>query len=428
MITLTVATDYTTIIGIPAHIKEELRMRLRYLSASATSYNPAYASGRWDGYIPLFDSLRYRFPSGLFYDVLLLLKRHNLEYEVRTALPEFQHYAHTFDNAGVKLRPYQVNAVTAITEKRRGSVRIPTGGGKTLVAVHAFEASKQKALLFVVPNRVLLNQTYKIFKRHFPSTPVYKWGDDTKAHDIKEDVFILITTVQTAVKKIEEHSNVFQKIGMVIVDEAHHIAATTFKATTKACTSARYIIGLSATPFRDDGADMELTAWLGPEIYSIDYAFLIANGFLVPPTFKRVSTIKDAIAMVSGRKPIFFSEKKAELLEYGELFRHAGIKILTGSNSTAEIREALTLLGRGELPGIAATPIFDEGLDETPIDCVVFFATGKSHVRALQRIGRAMRPAPGKVDCLVVDVMDKGYPSRVKAYCREPAFAAHFKK
>jgi superfamily II DNA or RNA helicase len=210
---------------------------------------------------------------------------------------------------------------------------------------------------------------------------------------------------------------------MVVVDECHHQAADTFQKATRTCNQARYLIGLSATPYRDDGADLELEAWLGPVIYNIGYQELIDAGYLVAPEFTTANGLEDALRITAGKKTLLFSEKIKDLDDARDTLLRHNVRILTGKNKSREISESIKDIKSGRITHIAATPIFDEGLDIPEVEAIINLATGRSRVRTIQRVGRIMRPAPGKTTCMVVDLRDDSYYDRMLAYRGEPAFA-----
>lgn len=426
MITLTVSTDYTSVAGILPRTAQLLNDTLRYWSAKATEYNPAFTSGKWDGQVCLYDRLRSRFPTGLLARVVALFIREGLKYDIVKALPDFPEPYEWTNFKAHEMRSYQRDAVDQVLKSRRGIIRIPTGGGKTLLALYLVKMTGTPRLVFFVPSRVLLNQTYKTFKAAFPDATVLKWGDGSKPAPITTDNYILITTVQSAWRrKTDPH---LTQASMVVVDECHHQAATTFQEATSICNQARYLIGLSATPFRDDGAELEMEAWLGPLIYKIGYEELIKAGYLVEPEFHTVHTITDALRVTQGLKTLIFSEKINDLDLCKSFWLENNIPVLTGLNKSSEIAKVLLAQQDGSITHIAATPIFDEGLDIPNLEAVIFFAAGRSRVRALQRIGRIMRPSPGKTKCLVVDLVSHTYRDRVSAYISEPAFEARYSR
>jgi superfamily II DNA or RNA helicase len=83
---------------------------------------------------------------------------------------------------------------------------------------------------------------------------------------------------------------------------------------------------------------------------------------------------------------------------------------------------------RGEHQITISSVIFDEGIDVKPLDTLILAGSGKSSTRALQRIGRILRPYPGKNDAIAVDFIDhckylkKHSQARLKIYETEREF------
>lgn len=422
---ITVNVDYCYLSGVPAVLSMRLSDSLRYFSIAANEYNSAYTSGRWDGFIRLYDSFQHRFPTGLLEKVKGIIKDLGLEYaldksrlpalDIHTALPYQEQYP---------LRGYQRDAVEAMLKWKRGVVVIPTGGGKTEVAQAVIARSGVNRVAFLVPNRALLKQSVHRLRAAFPETQVIPWGDgDHPPSEDRPESYILVATTQSAKKG---HA-LLRSAQMLIIDEAHHQAAAMFQEATRNAANARYIFGLTATPEREDRADMEVIAWTGPLIYKTDYDSLIAAGYLVPPNFVVTRTLTEGLEKTAGRRTIIFSEKLADLTAMAPELTEAGVVILTGRDSTKKIQATLEAFRSGKVTHIAATPIFDEGLDVPDLECVFFMTCCGSKTKALQRIGRAMRPGKTltgeeKKECLVVDINDKQYRRRMAAYLSEPSF------
>jgi superfamily II DNA or RNA helicase len=70
---------------------------------------------------------------------------------------------------------------------------------------------------------------------------------------------------------------------LAIFDEAHHVAAQTIYDLLYRMPNVSTVVGLSASPWRDDGLDLLLEAALGPVRYAIRASDLIDQGWLVPP-------------------------------------------------------------------------------------------------------------------------------------------------
>lgn len=417
MVELIVTPSYTTLRGLPLNMVQILDDTLRYLSINANAYNPAFVRGRWDGYVRLFDRHTMKFPTGLTPRVIKLLQSYSLETTITKKTNEKQGTTTRKYTPPFPLRPYQIEAVEAAIKWKRGVLSIPTGGGKTEVAQAVLAEYNAFKNLFLVPSRALLHQTARRFKQAFPESNIIVWGDGKKLPKQMPEEYILIATVQTAFKEPNEW---LAQTQLVFIDECQHAPADTFKRTIEFCKNAESLIGLSATPFRNDNADLELEGWTGPIIYKVDYEHLISNGWLVPPVFSRVRTLRQALLDTRGLKTMIFSEKIKDLELAAAVFDEFNVTIVT--SKTKDVEGVLDKFRNGEITHIAATPMFDEGLDIPDIEAVVFFATGASRTRAIQRIGRAMRPAKGKKDCKVIDLFDSKYFDRLEAYNKEPAF------
>lgn len=419
---ITLGTERSHIHGLPFSMGQVLKDSLRYMSDGANDFNPGYASGRWDGFVNLYDPFSCSFPTGLLLRVKNLFARHGFDVTVDAAsLPAIISVDSRVYRPKHELRPYQRDAVAAALKNRRGIIAIPTGGGKTEVAQQLYNDSKTPRLIFVVPTKHLLHQTAKRFQQAFPDTPVYLWGDGKRIPKSMGQEWITVATAQSACRNLSHEC--LQNATMVMVDESHHQAAATFKKVTAACTASRYFLGLTATPYRSGGDEMELEAWLGPLIFHIDYDTLIDKGWLVPPRFKRTFSLVEGLDLCQGYRTILFSETKAELEAIRDILEERNIPIVTGDDPTHVREQWLKELEDGRIPAIAATPLFDEGVDVPVIDAVFFYSSCGARVKAVQRIGRAMRTYPGKDHCLVVDKVDKHYKNRVLAYQMEPAFA-----
>lgn len=397
-------------------------MECRYLSPDATPYNPAYASGTWDGFVYLFDRRRCRFPSGLAVRVLEFLKRKGVQYAVEKDLPALPPSVTRPFSPAFSLRPYQEEAVERALKYKRGVISIPTGGGKTEVMQRIGHELAAPRILVLVPSRALLRQTVRRFKAVFPEEVVIQWGDGKKPPDKVPEQYILVATAQSAFTL--DHA-IVARANVVFVDESHHQSAAIFRETTVRCKDARYVYGFSATPFRHDGTEKELEGWIGQIIYEVSYDHLIDNGWLVPPKFKTVMSLADGLAAIRGKRAFIFSETEQALLDGKVHFDRHNVKILTAKSP--RISEALDDFRAGKLHGIACTPMFDEGLDIPDIEAVFFYSACRSPVKAIQRIGRGMRTGnkldgTPKAACDVVDLRDEAYYHRVKAYQKIPAF------
>ncbi|MEM1008422.1 MAG: DEAD/DEAH box helicase, partial [Myxococcota bacterium] len=208
-----------------------------------------------------------------------IANQHNvtLQWEARTRTPEDCPAQFAFDTP---LRPYQQHAINAIRKSRSGVIVIPTGGGKTMVAM-ALAATLQTRTLFIVHTRELLRQTQQSVERFLHTQPGVAGGGKWAPKDFT------IALVQTLCKRdLEGFADQF---GLVIVDEAHHAPAQSYRELLRSFP-ARYRVALTATPFRKDGLHNLLWMQFGDILYQVPKHALERHGRLMRPTFHPILT------------------------------------------------------------------------------------------------------------------------------------------
>jgi len=161
---------------------------------------------------------------------------------------------------------------------KTGSVLISlyTGGGKTVTSISLAQTIKLKTLV-IVNKIVLINQWKDSILTFCPESKVQKLTSKSEFDD--ESDFYIINAIN--VEKLGK--SFFKDIGLVIVDEAHLIMAETISKSLK-YISPRYLIGLTATPYRPDGFDMLLDLYFGKnkiirEMYREHRVYMIETGF-----------------------------------------------------------------------------------------------------------------------------------------------------
>jgi len=348
------------------------------------------------------------------------------------------------------LRWYQNDAVTAWRDSGdRGVIVLPTGSGKTVVALAAI-AALQTAALILVPTRVLLDQWARVLAAAWPF-PIGRLGDG--------DHIVAPVTVATYASAITWAPRVGDKFGLVVVDEAHHIGAWCPSAVLEMLTaSAR--LGLTATPPAGP-SEWALARHIGPTVYALgiealrgsalaDFDHEVITVLLDAEermTYRRLrgefSTfyslqqratpqlawrqfIHIAQDTIAGRDAVAAWRASRALLAYprakraalrGLLAKHTGARILvsTGANATAYAiaRELLVtpitcdigrvgraeMLGRfrsGDSPVLVSSQVLDEGFDVPDAEVAIVVGGTASQRRHAQRIGRVLRPRPGK--------------------------------
>jgi superfamily II DNA or RNA helicase len=198
------------------------------------------------------------------------------------------------------------------------------------------------------------------------------------------------------------------------------------------------LYGLSGTPHRDDGADLLITGILGEKIVDISADRLINAGVLVPPTIKFInvpaiyttgstypqiykeyiveSPVRNKLIIENTKKLVEKGYKTLVLfknIRHGEillqLMQESGVNcaMLNGKDSLARRTQVKAMLDSGEIDVLLASTILDIGFDAPMISALVLCGSGKSSIRALQRIGRVIRSFPGKKRAIVIDFYDQ---------------------
>jgi superfamily II DNA or RNA helicase len=136
---------------------------------------------------------------------------------------------------------------------------LPCGAGKTCISLYIAQQLHVPTVI-LVHKEFLMNQWIDRIQQFLPDARIGKIQG--KIIDVDEKDFV-IAMLQTTSMKDEITSDIFQRFGLCIIDEAHHIAANVFsKALKKIAT--KYMIGLSATPNRTDALESVMYMYIGP--------------------------------------------------------------------------------------------------------------------------------------------------------------------
>jgi superfamily II DNA or RNA helicase len=354
-----------------------------------------------------------------------------------------------------EVRPYQREALTAWKRARaRGVVVLPTGAGKTEVALRAI-ADRQRSALIVAPTLDLVRQWHEALARRFGDSA----GDIGVVGGGEHTVRPLTVTTYDSAWAHMEHLGA--RFGLVVFDEVHHLVADSYAMAARLCL-APYRLGLSATPERDDGKDALLGELVGPivlrrEIDELEGTFLADYDVVhvdvtlsdderrqwteARATYKAfLASERIAIGGAGGwdrflqragrsaegraalgawrlqRRLAFGAAQKMEHVA-AILRRHRGARVLVFSddNATAyavarrflvpvithqtKVRERTALLrafADGTLPVLATSRVLNEGVDVPDAQVAVVLSGSGSTREHVQRLGRVLRPRPGK--------------------------------
>lgn len=205
-------------------------------------------------------------------------------------------------------RPYQVRAIQAWqANKRSGIIVLPTGAGKTHVAAMAIESCGRQTLV-VVPTLDLMNQWYEHLLATFNAEIGLIGGG------FYEIGAITVTTYASAFRHQERIGASF---GLVIFDECHHLPGEGYKYAAE-FTIAPFRLGLTATPERDDGAEILLPELIGPTVFRLE-AQDLAGEYLAEYTIERIEVDLDEAerAEYERERAVYTDFKRHKNLPHG---------------------------------------------------------------------------------------------------------------
>jgi len=331
-----------------------------------------------------------------------------------------------FAGKTVELRDYQTDSVNHALAHDMGVLYVATGGGKTHMAASMIE-QRAVSTLFLVHTKDLLYQTKKRFE-DLLGTTIGLIGDG-----VNEAGDITVATIQTLYNNVQGGIPL-PKVDMIIQDEAHHVPAETFYAVTGKI-AARYVYGLSATPYRKDDTDLMIEAAAGPIVARVTPTDLINQGILSKPTIRfiplagetsyskapRFAVVNKYIVNNISRNHLIaetasqYEQKSKTVLIAVDQVKHAKLlhtllpnaTILDGSLDSISRGQILNDLRAKKIKVIIST-LMKEGVDVPSLDVVINAAGGSD---SMQLIGRALRRAEGKDVATIIDFVDYAHVS-----------------
>ena len=355
-------------------------------------------------------------------------------------------------NSDIKLRDYQQESIDKWREnKNRGIIVLPTGAGKTIVALKAIE-ELQASTLVVVPTLVLVDQWRKVLGEAY-KVEIGALGGG------KEDIKPLtVSTYDSASLRSRKLGNIFE---LIIFDEIHHLPAPSYRRVATRYL-APYRLGLTATPPSDEGAVELLDEIVGRVVYRLgvedlvgehlsEYAVKTVRLPLTPEekleydrlygVYRdflrrrniRIRSARDYMRFVqrSGRDPearrallsrnramdtAFNSESKIAYLKsllsansedksiiftnnnklVYRLSKEMLIPAITHQTPREEREDILSKFHTGTYLRILTSRVLDEGVDVPDASMGVIVSGSGSSRQFVQRLGRILRKKPGK--------------------------------
>ena len=358
----------------------------------------------------------------------------------------------------MKLREWQEAAFPLWWERKRGIVKVVTGGGKTVFAIHCLkkylEENSNNTIFIVVPSIALLDQWYEGLQLSFQNNEIALNGGGERLDKLSK---ITISTIDS-VKNIIENFDASKTL--LIVDECHKIG--TEKRGETLTNNWHATLGLSATPERDydDNFYIIIRKILGDIIFDYDYidaredevivnfkllyayaamtnseeaeykkftkriqrraATIGGNNMNDYPLkmliFNRARMVKNSVNRIpfgiellqkyKRDSWIVFTENKKQAKEFNTIINKKGYKsaIYNTDLDSNEREENLNNFKNGNLNVLVSCTALDEGFDMPEADGAMILSASSSKRQRIQRMGRVLRITANKKNALIVTV------------------------
>ena len=358
----------------------------------------------------------------------------------------------------MKLREWQAKAFPLWWAKKRGIVKVVTGGGKTVFAIHCLtkylEENKDHSIFIVVPSIALLDQWYEGLQKDFNEKEISLNGGGEHLEKLSRINISTIDSVKNIIQQFDASKT------LLIVDECHKIG--TEKRGEVLSNSWHATLGLSATPERDydDNFYIIIRKILGDIIFDYDYIdaredevivnfkLLYAYAAMTPDEeekykkftksiqrraatiggndmndyplkmliFNRARMVKNSknripfgIELLQKHKRdswIVFTENKKQAKEFNKIINTKGYKsaIYNTDLDNAEREENLNNFKNGNLNVLVSCTALDEGFDMPEADGAMILSASSSKRQRIQRMGRVLRITANKQNALIVTV------------------------
>ena len=311
------------------------------------------------------------------------------------------------------------------------------GWGKTFTALHIARKFEQKTLV-ITHTTALRDQWIEEIENLYGFKP----GIIGSGKFDIEDHFIVVGNVQTVTKYVDRINKEF---GCVILDEAHHVPATTF-ANIVDGMHARYRIGLSGTIQRTDGKHVIFRDYFGdkffkpPQSHTLNTVVkLVPTGVFLTPGATWAQKINNLLydpdyqqfvgsiakRHVEDGHSVLIVADRVEFLENVKEIVGDSCILITGETSYEDRKTRLEQVETGQKMCIAGSrQIFSEGISINRLSCVILAVPTSNPISLEQIIGRIMRLHPDKKDPVVIDLQFSSHAEKKQNNARLAFYAS----
>jgi len=350
----------------------------------------------------------------------------------------------------IKLFDYQEDMKERIEKAlrlhRSVMAQMPTGTGKTYLltaVIDSFVEDNPNTKVWIVAHRKeLVSQIEETIKKFY-------------SYSSSKNKTLLVSVKAMSIQWLARHYNeIEEEPGMIVIDEAHHALAKTYKEMWERFPKAKFL-GLTATPCRLNGKgftdlfDVLVQSWGVPEFISkgrlatYDFVSIKSDGVtqrLINSLQKRgadgdyqnkemdmLLNKRPSIERLyqsfeeygKDRKGIVYAINISHAKKIMELYQEHGIKAVAIDSKTPamERQQDIETFKKGDIQVLVNVDIFSEGFDCPDVEFVQLARPTLSLAKYLQMVGRGLRVAKGKKNCVIIDNVGLyrvfGLPSQV---------------
>lgn len=334
------------------------------------------------------------------------------------------------------LRPYQLNAVKAVHKEwdsgnKNTLVVMPTGTGKTIVfsQIVKDQVAKGEKVLILAHREELLKQAADKLKASSGMESALEKAANTS---IGSGLDVVVGSVQTLRQKsrLEKFSKDY--FGTIIIDEAHHSAADSYKNILEYFNQAK-VLGVTATPDRadmkslsdvfdslafeyklpeaiNDGYLCKIRTKTIPLKVDISKVHTLAGDFNPNELGQALDLYLEAIAdsivkECKGRKTVIFTPLVRISQRLNELLKDRGVNTVEVNGSSKDREKILKDFENGKYDAMTNAMLLTEGWDCPSVDCIICLRPTKSRSLYAQIVGRGTRLCKGKDNLLILDYL-----------------------
>ena len=334
-----------------------------------------------------------------------------------------------------KLEKEQEDAARIMLEHDIGILVAPPGAGKTVLAIHLIAERKTNTLVLV--HRKPLQEQWQLQLSSFLDIDKRHIGQIGGGKE--KNTGIIDVAMMQSLQKKGTVNDIIERYGFIIVDECHHIPAVSFERILSR-SKAKYIMGLTATPYHYTGHQPIINMQCGPVRCMIKDSeeaiscsvFVRKTGFtckwdensriqdiwpiLVSHEKRNLMIVDDVMdAIKRGRYPLVLTERREHLQLLSNMLKdnikhlavlHGGIK----KKDRIRMLELLNTPSIGKKAILATGKYLGEGFDNTGLDTLFITMPVSFKGKLVQYAGRLYRKHPDKKNIQIYDYVDTGVP------------------